>query len=192
MKRKRKRPLFFIAFALLLLLLLAGSGWLLARRRLTRTTLLVEARLSSVKEEQPASRATLYLLERDMMKLALVEAGGPSPLQERVFSEHPKLRHLAALMNVRRREAYSLGPEVLQFVEQSRPLWQPHVLYTTETDMFGRAHFYNLKPGDYWLVCRAETRGGGVAFWNLYVSLHRGEQTVTLEPFNSLQCTACR
>lgn len=189
MKRKRARLIFYVAFALILL---AGLGWLTARR-LKGGALLVEARLSSSKGEQrPAGKVTLYLLDEDMMRLALVTGNEPTPLQERVFRENPKLRNLAGLMNARRREAYSLGPEVSAFIEQSRPLWQPHVLQTALTDAYGRATFRNLKPGDYWLMGYTETgEGNGVAFWNLFVTVNRGEQSITLEPLNSLQCSAC-
>jgi hypothetical protein len=189
MKRKRILLWLSVAFALLLLAALAWVG----SRRLTRGVLLVSAHVSRPHgEDAPARSMRLYLLDQDMIRLALVNGGQPSLLQEKVFSENPKLRGLAGLMNARRREAYSLGPEVLDFMEQSRPLWQPHVIQSVETDAEGRATFYNLKPGDYWLMGRTGTPAGGVAFWNLFVSIKRGETSVTLDPLNSLQCSACR
>lgn len=190
MKRKRILLLCYVAFATILL---AGLGLLVARSRLARASLQVEARVANAPgERQPVPSATLYLLNQNMMKLALAREGGLSSLEERVFRENPDLRKLAGLMNARRREAYSLGPEVVSFMEQSRPLWQPHVIQTAQTDAQGRARFDNLKPGDYWLMGRAGTEGGGVAFWNLTVSIGRGENTVRLEPANSLQCSGCR
>lgn len=190
MKRKRILLSFSIAFALLFL---AGLGWPIARRWLTRCTLLVEVRLSDIKGEQrPASSVILYLLDQDMMKLALVKEGATNPLQEKVFRENPNLRGLAAVLNARRREAYSLGPDVSLFMEQSRELWQPHVIQTTQTDGEGRAGFENLEPGDYRLMGRAERPDGGVAFWNLFLTISRGQNSRRLEPLNSLQCSSCR
>ncbi|MBD0370994.1 MAG: prealbumin-like fold domain-containing protein [Pyrinomonadaceae bacterium] len=189
MKRKRVSLLIFVAFALLVLIALAWVG----ARRLTHGVLLVSARISDADGRRaPAGSATLYLLDEDMMKLSLFKEGEMSPLQEKVFRENPKLRNLAGIMSARRREAYSLGPEVLQFVEQSRPLWQPHVLQSKETDAEGRATFTDLKPGSYWLMGRFEMRDGGAAFWNLFVPVKRGETSLTLEPANALQCSACR
>lgn len=190
MKRKRVSLLLSAAFALLILIALAWVG----ARRLTHGVLLVSARISDADGRRaPAGSATLYLLDEDMMKLSLVKEGETSPLQEKVFRENPRLRNLAGIMNARRREAYGLGPEVVTFMEQSRPLWQPHVLQSRETDTEGRATFTDLEPGGYWLMGRASLRGGGgVAFWNLFVPIERGETSLTLEPANALQCSACR
>jgi hypothetical protein len=187
---KRKRILLFVSVAFALLLL-AALAWAVSGR-LTRGVLSVTAQVSRSGGDAPRPRARLYLLDEDMMRLALVKGGEPSPLQEKVFRENPRLRNLAGVMNARRREAYSLGPEVSDFVEQSRPLWQPHVLQSAETDANGRAVFYNLAPGDYWLMGSAEIPDGGVAFWNLPVTVGRGETSVRLEPFNSLQCSGCK
>lgn len=190
MKRKRILLLCYVAFAIFLL---AGIGWIIVRGGFWRAHLQVEARVAnSVGEQQPVSSATLYLLSQDMMRLALVREGEMSPLEQKVFRENPDLRTLAGLMNGRRREAYSLGPDVTPFMEKSRPLWQPHVVQTSQTDTQGRATFDNLKPGDYWLMARTETPNGGVAFWNLTVSIGRGENGVRLDPGNSLQCSGCR
>lgn len=189
---KRKRIPYWLAAAFVILLL-AGLVWLIAGHRFTRTTLLVEAHLANKGEPLPAAYATLYLLDRDMMRLALVQEGEANPLQQRVFRENPTLRNLAGLMNARRREAYPLGPDVAPFMEQSRPLWQPHIIQTTETDAVGRARFLNLEPGDYWLMCRTGTAAdGGVVFWNLFVTIKRGENSTKLDPLNSLQCSSCQ
>lgn len=192
MKRKRTLLLLFcVAFALLLL---SGLGWLAARGRFfARATLQIEARVSDkLGEQRPAPYATLYLLNQDVIRLALNRKGEPGSLEEKVFRENPELGRLAGLMNARRREAYSLGPEVRVFVEKSRPLWQPHVIQTIETNPEGRADFKDLKPGDYWLMCLTGTEGDGVAFWNLFVTLKSGENNLRLEPSNALQCSGCR
>ncbi|HKS28899.1 MAG TPA: hypothetical protein VJS44_13825 [Pyrinomonadaceae bacterium] len=187
---KRRRTLLYIsaAFALLLLIALAWVG----TRRLTHGVLLVSAHLSYPNGERTlAQGATVYLLDADMMRLALIKEGEITPLQEKVARENPRFRSLAGLMNGRRREAYSLGPEVKDFMEQSRPLWEPHVIQERKLDEEGRATFTDLKPGDYWLMGRADSRGG-VAFWNLFVRVERGETSVTLDAANSLQCSGCR
>lgn len=126
------------------------------------------------------------------MKLSLAKEGEMNALQEKAYRENPKLRNLAGVMSARRREAYSLGPEVAAFMEQSRPLWQPHVMQTKVTDEEGRATFTELKAGNYWLMSRAETEDGGVAFWNLSIKVEGSDSSITLEPQNSLQCAGCR
>lgn len=191
---KRRRILFWLSIAFALILIAGLSLFVARRSQTTRASLLVEARVRYYKaDEQPVASATLYLLDQDIIRLALVKEGEPaSPLQEKLFRENPKLRNLAGIMNARRREAYPLSPDVAPFVEQSRPLWQPHVIRTALTDGAGRARFSNLAPGDYWLMCLVEMRGGGVAFWNLFVTVHSGDNSVKLEPLNSLQCSSCQ
>ena len=88
-------------------------------------------------------------------------------------------------MDARRRNAYSLGAEVIPFMEDSRPLWEPHVIRSIRTDAQGRALFQGLKPGDYWLMGRTETKEGA-AFWNQRVSVGRGENRITLDQTNAL------
>lgn len=188
---KRKGVLIYVSTAFALLLIVA-LGWVIYGK-LTRAGLQVTAHVSRPDgEEVPAGTARFYLLDEDMMRLALVKEGEPTALQEQVFRENPKLRSLAGLMFARRREAYSLGPEVSDFMEQSRRLWQSHVKAMTETDAMGRAIFRDLVPGDYWLMGRAATPQGGVAFWNLFISIRGGETSINLSPANSLQCSACK
>jgi hypothetical protein len=161
-------------------------------RRLTHGLLLVSVQPGYTDNVRaPAQGAALYLLDEDMIKLAVVKEGETNSLREKVYKENPGLRSLAGLMNARRREAYSLGPEVADFMEQSRPLWEPHVIQAGKTDAEGRVTFTGLKPGDYWLMGRVDTRGG-VAFWNLAVKVGRGTSSITLEPANALQCSGCR
>ena len=188
MTRKRTPILTAVAFAALV----AGLVWL-AAAGLMRGSLLVEARINySEGEPQPIAMAPIYLLDADMLKLAQGGEGRMSPLEERVFRENPDLGHLAGVMNARRREAYSLGPDVVPLMEKSRPLWEPHVRQRVQTNAGGRASFSDLKPGEYWLVCRSETRDGGVAFWNLPVTVKRGENRIALDARNALQCSSCK
>jgi hypothetical protein len=92
---------------------------------------------------------------------------------------------VAQVMDARRRSAYSLGAEALSFMEDSRPLWESHVVQSAQTDAQGRAAFQSLKPGDYWLMGRMEA-GSGAAFWNQRISLSRGENRITLDQHNAL------
>lgn len=143
-------------------------------------SLRVEART----ERGPLAGATLYLLDEDLIRLASAEDGG-DPLRAAVHREHPRLRLLAGLMNGRRLSAYRLGPDVRLLLEQSRPLWEPHVRRTARADERGRAAFDGLAPGVYWLMCLDE-RDGRVAFWNLWLPLERGAGEVTLDGRNAL------
>ena len=191
MRRKRILLLLCAAFAAALV---AGAVWL-AMRMGVRNSLAVEARVSddAARGAEPLADAELYLLDADMMRLALVRNGEqPTPLQERVFREHPDVAKLAGVMNARRREAYGLGPDIILLLEQSRALWEPHIKQRARTDAAGRARFSNLEAGDYWLMARARTPSGNVAFWNLPVTVARGENQVRLDALNSLQCPSCK
>ena len=129
--------------------------------------------------------ATFYLLDEDPIRLAMVGEGDPSPLQAKVHGEHPRLRVLAGLLNARRREAYPLGPDVALLLEQSRPLWETHVVRSARTDERGRAVFEGLKPGDYW-VMGSVGDGPALAFWDLRLTLRRGENHLLLDERNAL------
>jgi hypothetical protein len=89
------------------------------------------------------------------------------------------------VMDARRRNAYSLGAEIITFVEDSRPLWETHVIQSARTDAQGRAVFENLELGDYWLMGRTESVDGA-AFWNQKLSVNRGENRITLDQSNAL------
>ena len=137
-------------------------------------------------EEQPAARATFYLLDADMIRLAMVEGNESSPLRDKVYREHPTLEMVARVMDARRRSAYSLGAEVISFMDNSRPLWEPHVVQSAQTDTQGRAIFESLRPGDYWLMGRTQTAIEGAAFWNQPVAISSGENSVKLDQTNAL------
>ncbi|MDQ3804141.1 MAG: hypothetical protein M3416_09965 [Acidobacteriota bacterium] len=134
---------------------------------------------------RPSAGATVYLLDDDLIRLAMAEADAGDPVRAGVHREHPRLRILAGLMNARRFSAYPLGPDVKLLLEQSRPLWEPHVLRAERADGRGRAAFVGLAPGAYWLMCLDE-RDGRVAFWNLRLVLGRGANEVTLDAKNAL------
>jgi hypothetical protein len=172
------------------LLLLLGLGWLIIPA-LNRGHLLIETKVSpDASAPQAAIKSTFYLLDTDMMTLAA--AGDKNgDLREKVFRENPQLENLAGIMNARRRAAYSLGPDVVPFIEQSRPLWEPHVIQSVEADSTGGARFQDLKPGDYWLMGRRDW-SDGVDFWNMRVTVKRGENRLMLDKTNALQCSSCK
>jgi hypothetical protein len=182
MVRKRINLLLAGMFALIIL---CGLGWLIIPK-LTRGSLLLDAQIvSPVGEKQAVARATFYLLDSDMIVLAMAKGEENDPVRSKVYSEHPNLGMLAQVLDARRRSAYSLGAEVMSFVEQARPLWEPHVVQSARTDEDGRAVFNGLKPGDYWLMGRTEAFGSA-AFWNQRVSVSRGENRLTLDQTNAL------
>lgn len=148
--------------------------------------LAIEAQIiSPAGNKQPVARATIHLLNADLILLAMAEGDEHSPLHDKVYAENPRLKSLARLMNGRRREAYSLGPDAFLLLEQCRPLWEPHVLRTAETDAEGRASFENLRPGRYWLM-GYRRKDGEEAFWNQQVIIEKGTNRVALDEINAL------
>lgn len=171
-----------LIFALACALLCAACG---AARGGEGGSLLVEAR-GAGGEARPVSLETLYLLDADPILLAMAEADGADPAQTRTHREHPRLRMMASLMNARRLAAYRLGPDIALVLEQSKPLWETHVVRTARTDGRGRAVFDDLAPGHYWLMCLSE-RDGGLAFWDPRVTVERGRtESVVLDRSNAL------
>lgn len=186
----RQRRSVSLAVVVSAALVVAGVlGWFVWRQ-LLRGTLAVDAGAVNSSNETEATREIFfYVLDEDLIKLAMDtgDAATPTPLRAQVFSAHPRLGSLAGLMNARRREAYSLSPDVFLLLEQSRPLWEPHVLARARGDERGRARFANLAPGIYWLMAETKTRdSSGDAFWNLQVAVGRGDHHVKLDESNAL------
>jgi hypothetical protein len=182
MTRKRIHLLLVGMFALLLL---CGLGWLIIPR-LTRGSLSMNAQIVHPSgETQRVAHETFYLLDADMIMLAMAKGSESSPAREQVYKEHPNLGMVAQVMDARRRNAYSLGAEVMTFIEHSRPLWEPHVVRSASTDEQGHAVFQSLKPGEYWLMGRMQA-ATGAAFWNQRVSVSRGDNKITLDQTNAL------
>jgi hypothetical protein len=182
MARERIRLLVALGLALLVLF---GLSWLIIPR-LNRGSLVMNARIiQGSGEMRPIAGETFYLLNADLILLPMEKGEESSPLRKKVYQEHPNLGMVAMVMDARRRNAYSLGAEVLPFIEQSRPLWERHVITSLKTDAHGNGVFKNLKPGDYWLMGRTDT-GAGAAFWNQRVSVERGENKIMLDEGNAL------
>jgi hypothetical protein len=170
---------------MLVLLILCGLGWLIIHG-FNRGSLLIEAQIVRPSgETQAVAGETFYLLDADMIGLAMIEGNERSPLRDKVYMEHPNLGMVAMVMDARRRSAYSLGAEVMPFMESSRPLWESHVIQSAQTDKRGHAFFKNLKPGDYWLLGDMETVDGA-AFWNLPISIGRLNKPIKLDQNNAL------
>lgn len=149
-------------------------------------SLLVEARVAVGGETRPVGLETLHLLDADPIRLAMAEPDESDAVQSKTHREHPRLRVLAGLMNGRRFSAYPLGTDIALMLEQSRPLWETHVVRTARTDERGRALFERLAPGHYWLMCLSE-RDGKLAFWNPRVTVTRGAtEAVVLDLSNAL------
>lgn len=130
----------------------------------TRTSLRLKLR--------PPSQVTVYLLDTD-------------PIDRELYSADAKLKEMASLMNARRREAYSLGPDVFLFLDQSKPVWEPHVVRSVETDGEGNARLDDLQPGSYWLMAYSRTQVRD-ALWLQQVTIKEGDNEAVLEPGNAL------
>lgn len=170
-----------VPLALLCALLCAGCG----AAEPVRGSLAVEARIAVAGTTRPIKQETLYLLDADLIRLAMAETGAGDDAQAKAHREHPRLKMLAGLMNARRFSAYRLGPDIALLFEQSKPIWEKHVVQTARTDDGGRAVFEKVAPGDYWLTCLSE-RDGKLVFWNPRVNVGREPQAVVLDERNAL------
>lgn len=133
----------------------------------------------------PPPRAIVHLLDIDPIELVSTGGDEQSPRAAEAYRAHPRLKELAGLMNARRQAAYSLGPDVFLFLDQSRPVWEPHVLRSAQTDAEGRAKLDDLAPGSYWLMCYCE-EPGSEAFWSRRVMIEDGANEVALERSEAL------
>ena len=151
-----------------------------------RSSLQLKSRSQSASgDSAPLAQATFHLLDVDPITLVMTGADEHTPWGGEVYRAHPNLRGLAGLMSARRQAAYSLGPDVFLFLEQSRPLWEAHVIRSVRTDMAGNARLDDLKPGSYWLMGYSETPEAG-AFWVQQVDIKEGTHDVVLERSNAL------
>nr|AIA14048.1 Unknown Function [uncultured bacterium] len=172
-----RNPLFLQVFALVSLSILFSLQCSCSRG----TSVILKVHTDSTRE----AGVTAHLLDIDPINLVATGADEQSPQGQEVYRAHPKLKQLAGLMNARRREAYSLGPDVFLFLHQSRPLWEPHVIGSLRTDAEGEARIDGLKPGNYWLMGYGEARGSE-SFWVRPVAVKEGYNVVVLERSNAL------
>ncbi len=129
-------------------------------------------------------QVALFLLDEDPIYLAMNKV--PTDQQAtQVHQANPKLRVLAGKLNARRFGAYSLGPDVFVFLDQSRPLWESHVVRSVQSDRDGSSRVDNLKRGPYWLMGYKQGKETE-AFWLQYVTITDGATEVVLERGNAL------
>src|SRR5215213_7224469 len=151
-----------------------------------RASLRLKARPGSPPgDSTPLAGVTLHLLDIDPIDLVVTGVEDHTPHGERVYQDHPRLKELANLMNARRQAAYSLGPDVFLFLSQSRPLWEPRVIKSAQTDAEGNARLDGIKPGSYRLIGYIEAPGRE-AFWDRQVAVDEGDNEVVLESSNAL------
>lgn len=131
------------------------------------------------------SSVTFHLLDVDPFHLVMSGGDVNTPQGSEVYREHPRLKTLAGKLNARRFGGYSLGPDVFLFIDQSRPLWEPHVIKSGQTDTSGKASLDALTPGSYWLLAYSQTRGAE-AFWVQQVDIKDGTNQVELHRSNAL------
>jgi hypothetical protein len=158
-----------------------------------RSTLIIDAQIIyNMGGPQPVARQTFYLLDADLLSLKADDPKIKAKLDS-VTDETEKLSLtmsamlLAALRNAVENQdmAEKSGKSLLRSVELSKSYWEPHLVQSMQTDFKGHAVFENLKPGNYWLVGMTETRAA-FAFWNLKVSLARGENKLMLDQNNAV------
>ena len=153
-----------------IILLLFSSGCSNSARPSLRLTVRME---SASIDSSARANATFYLLDEDPIYLVM-NGGNEQTLQAAdVYRKYPRLQVLAGKMNARRQAAYSLGPDVFVLVDQSRPLWEPHVIRSVQTDGAGQSRLDDLKPGSYWLMGYSQTPEQE-AFWLLSVTVKVG------------------
>lgn len=167
----------------ILALLILSSLFTLHCSYSQQTTLRLRVRLDSNSGHSmsPEQRA-FHLLDTDPINLVLTASEEHTA---EVYRAHPRLKILAGVLNARRQSAYSLGPDVFLFLDQSKPLWEPHVIRSIETDAEGNARLDNLTAGSYWLMVYSEAPERQ-AFWLQQVMVKDGDNEVVLRPDNAL------
>jgi hypothetical protein len=128
-----------------------------------------------------SQRITFLLLNEDPIYLAMNLDDEKGLLS----STYPRLKVLAGKLNARRFGGYSLGPDVFLLLDQSRPLWEPHVIRSMQTNLDGHSQVDGLKPGKYWLMAYRQTKTNE-AFWLQAVMINVDTTKVVLERSNAL------
>ncbi|HEX6728985.1 MAG TPA: carboxypeptidase-like regulatory domain-containing protein, partial [Pyrinomonadaceae bacterium] len=140
--------------------------------------------LSSV-GSTPRPAVTFHLLDVDPIYLVMNGGLESMPQGGEVYKEHPRLKTLAGKLNARRLGGYSLSLDVFLFLDQSRPLWESHVIRSGQTDATGNAVLDDLAKGTYWLVAYSRA-SGGEAFWLQQIDIKDGATEVELLRSNAL------
>jgi hypothetical protein len=131
------------------------------------------------------SPVTFHLLDVDPFHLVMSGEHENTPQGSEVYRTHPRLKILAGKLNARRFGGYSLSSDVFLFIDQSRPLWELHVLRSGQTDSSGASSIDNLTPGSYWLLAYSRVPDGE-SFWVQQVDINAGANEVELQRANAL------
>jgi hypothetical protein len=128
---------------------------------------------------------TFHLLDVDPIYLVMNDGLESTPQGGEVYKEYPRLKTLAGKLNARRFGGYSLSPDVFLFIDQSRPLWESHVIKSGQTDASGNAVLNDLAKGTYWFVAYSRA-SGEEAFWLQQIDIKLGATEVELLRSNAL------
>ena len=148
------------------------------------TSLRLKIRLDS-NSGNSVEQVAVHLLDTDPISLVATGSEEHTARGAEVYRAHPRLKVFAGTLNARRQSAYSLGPDVFLFLDQSRPLWEPHIIRSTETDVEGGARLDDLAAGSYWLMAYRKVPEMS-AFWIQQVTVKNGDNEVVLRPDNAL------
>lgn len=168
--------------ALVILSILFSAECSYSRRPSLRLRVLPDPTLS---ESTTFTHVTYHLLNDDPLYLVMNGEDEHTPRAEEVYRANPRLRVLAGKLNARRFGGYSLGPDVFLFMDQSQPLWQPHVIRSGQANVNGYTQLDDLKPGNCWLMVYSHAQGKQ-AFWLQYLTVKNGATEIVLEPVNAL------
>lgn len=145
----------------------------------TTATLAIEAGIIyKMGGNQPVGRTEFRLLDTDL--ISLITASGYTPPSSSVHLQDPKeelLLHWAI------DSGYSSKSSALLQIDESI---LKHTVQTVTTDFNGKAEFTDIKPGQYFVFARAQTRTErGFAIWNVPVEIKPGRNSVTLDQNNT-------
>lgn len=138
-----------------------------------RSSLQIKLRQQGSGDATHRAAVTFHLLDVDPIYLVLNGGLDSTPQGAEVYKEHPRLKTLAGKLNARRFGGYSLSSDVFLFLDQSRPLWESHVIKSGQTDASGNAVLNDLAKGTYWLVAYSRV-SGEEAFWAQQVDIKDG------------------
>lgn len=150
-----------------------------------RPSLQIRLRQLSSGDATHRSTVAFHLLDVDPIHLVMNGELESTPQGGEVYKEHPKLKTLAGKLNARRFGGYSLSPDAFLFLDQSRPLWESHVIKSGQTDATGNAVLDDLAKGTYWLVAYSRA-SGEEAFWVQQIDIQEGATEVELLRSNAL------
>jgi len=168
--------------ALALLSILSNAGCSFSRYSSVELDVLPDGTFTDGTGSPPV---TIVLLDEDPIYLAMNLEDERGLQNTELRSTYPRLKVLAGKLNARRFGGYSLGPDVFLLIEQSKPLWEPHVVRSMQTNMEGHSQVDGLKLGNYWLMAYRRTKQNEV-FWLQSIEVNGDTKKVVLERSNAL------